>query len=119
MNQQQNQYTSINIEPQQSTSNGPSSYNYAQDDKKIQNLKAQVNEVSSIMEENIKRIVERGTRLENIENRSDLMSSRADEFRIQAKRVKNKAWWSNQRMNLLYLVILIGIGVAVYFTFFY
>ena len=75
------------IEPQRQ---GTSSHNYAQDDKKIQNLQAQVNEVSNIMEQNIKRIVERGARLENIEDRSDLMQSRADEFRVHAKRVKRQ-----------------------------
>lgn len=49
---------------------------------------------------------------------SDLMSSRADEFRVHAKKVKRQAWWANQRMNLLYLVILASIGVVVYFTIF-
>ena len=46
------------------------------------------------------------------------MQSRADQFRVRAKAVKNQAWWQNQKMNILYIVLLIGVGVIIYFTVF-
>ena len=39
-------------------------------------------------------------------------------YTVRAKSGKNQAWWQNQKMNILYIVLLIGVGVIIYFTVF-
>lgn len=77
-------------------------------------LKEQVNEVSNIMSENINKILDRGGRLETLEDRSDMLSSGADEFRSSSRRVARKMWWQNMRINIFIgLVILVIVIVIV------
>ncbi|RWS23924.1 Vesicle-associated membrane protein-like protein, partial [Leptotrombidium deliense] len=82
-------------------------------DKKVQQLKDHVSEVSNIMQENINKILERGQRLEHLEDRSEILSSRADDFRISAKRVSRKMWWQNMRVNIIIGVVIIAIIVII------
>lgn len=83
-------------------------------------LKEHVNEVSNIMQENIEKILERGSRLDHLEDRSEMLSSRADEFRVHSRRVSRKMWWQNMRMNIIIgsvVLVIILIIVCKYFKF--
>jgi hypothetical protein len=112
-------------------------------DDKVKKLQAQVADVSNIMTENINKILDRGDRLDNLEGRSgivisfgtiypvfylsknifsilittEMLSSRADEFRVSSRRVARKMWWQNMKLNLIIgsvvLIIIVVIIVSV------
>ncbi|KAI1283796.1 Synaptobrevin [Halotydeus destructor] len=89
---------------------------YPKSDKKIQELKNHVNEVTNVMTENINKILDRGTRLEHLEDRSDMLSSRADEFRVHSRRVARKMWWQNMRVNIIIGLVAAAVVVIIIVT---
>ena len=87
----------------------------------VSRLKEHVSQVSDIMQQNIDKILERGSRLDNLEDRSEQLSNRADEFRVGARRVSRKMWWQNMRINIfigVVVVIVILIIVCEYISCF-
>ena len=67
------------------------------------------------MQQNIDKIMQRGTNLDYLEDRSEVLSSNANEFRIGARRVSRKMWWQNMKINIIIgsvilIVIIIIIG---------
>ncbi|XP_067126502.1 vesicle-associated membrane protein 4-like [Centruroides vittatus] len=78
-------------------------------DKDIRRVQFQVDEVSSIMQENIGRIVDRGEKLEDLEDKSDLLSSNADYFRNSARRMQRKMWWQNMKLKIIIGLIIVAI----------
>jgi len=102
-------YTAVNFDD----ADAPNKSAY---DPKIQNLQEHVDEVSNIMQQNIDKIMQRGSNLDYLEDRSEVLSSNANEFRIGARRVSRKMWWQNMRINIIIgtviLVIVIIIIVA-------
>lgn len=89
-----------------------------QSQEKIQKLQQHVADVSNIMTENINKILERGQRLDNLEGRSEMLSSRADEFRVTSRRVSRKMWWQNMKLNLIIgsVVVIIIIVIVIIVT---
>ncbi|OTF74162.1 synaptobrevin-like protein [Euroglyphus maynei] len=77
-------------------------------DEKIERLQDHVEEVSNIMQMNIDKIMERGSNLDNLQDRSQNLSEYSTEFRNGARRVQRKMWWKNMKIN-----IIIGIIVAI------
>lgn len=77
----------------------------------VRRVQFQVDEVSSIMKENIGKIIERDGKLEDLEDKSELMSNHADDFRSSAKKMQRKMWWQNMKLRLI-----IG-GIAVIIVF--
>lgn len=82
-------------------------------------LKEHVNEVSNIMQENIDKILERGSRLDHLEDRSEMLSSRADEFRVSARRVSRRMWWQNMKINIIIAVIVIVVILIIVCKYFF
>ncbi len=81
-----------------------------------------MSEVSNIMQQNIDKILERGSRLDHLEDRSEMLSNRADEFRVGARRVSRKMWWQNMKINIfigVVVVIIILIIVCKYYYYYY
>ncbi|XP_054155481.1 vesicle-associated membrane protein 8-like [Oppia nitens] len=95
-------FTSVNVD---SDDNVSAQSPQSSSDPKIQKLKQHVNEVSNIMQQNIDKILERGQRLDHLEDRSEMLSNRADEFRVGARRVSRKMWWQNTRVNIFIAIV--------------
>jgi len=109
-----NDYTSVNIAS--GSDDSPLSESPAHQpggDAKIQKLKQHVNEVSNIMQENIEKILDSGSRLDHLEDRSEMLSTRADEFRTSARRVSRKMWWQNMKINIIIASIVIVIIIII------
>ncbi|KAK2155203.1 hypothetical protein LSH36_246g02054 [Paralvinella palmiformis] len=62
-------------------------------DPKLSRLQNQVDEVIDVMQDNIGRVIDRGECLEDLQDKSEDLSSNADTFRIRAKGLRNKMWW--------------------------
>lgn len=68
---------------------------------KIRELQDDVNQLTSVMQTNINKVLERGDRMDTLNERSELLSSRANEFRISSRNVRRKFWWQNLRFQLI------------------
>ncbi|GAV06534.1 hypothetical protein RvY_16503 [Ramazzottius varieornatus] len=78
-------------------------------DDKVSNIQQQVTGVMQVMQDNINRILERGDRLDDLEERSDNLNVNADHFRRGASQVRRRMWWQNCKMKLIIALIFIAI----------
>lgn len=59
--------------------------------------------------------MERGSNLENLQDRSESLANNAIEFRAGSRRIERKMWWKNKKINIIIgsviviiLIIIIG-----------
>jgi len=69
---------------------------------------AQVGEVVDIMRVNVEKVLERDSKLSELDQRADNLQEGANQFQTQATRLKRKYWWQNMKM-----MGIIGVVVAV------
>lgn len=55
----------------------------------------EIEQVKTIMIENVERVLERGERINLLVSKTDRMNSHAVEFRKRSQDVKRSMWWSN------------------------
>ena len=78
------------------------------DGNRLQEAQQQVGEVVDIMRVNVVKVLERDTKLSELDQRADNLQEGASQFQTQAHRLKRKYWWQN-----LKFMIIIGVVVAV------
>lgn len=83
---------------------------------KLKELQSDVNQLTSVMQSNINKVLERGDRMDTLNERSELLSNRANEFRINARNVRRKFWWQNVRFQLLLAVVIITFVVILIYA---
>lgn len=84
-------------------------------DEKIKELRNDVNEITEVMKTNINKVIERGDRVETLNERSELLSSRANEFRINSRNIRRKFWWENFRLQAaMGIILLVIIALILY-----
>lgn len=82
---------------------------------KIRELQDDVNQLTNVMQSNIIKVIERGDRMETLNERSELLNSRAYEFRINSRTIKRKFWWQNMRFKLVIgFVVLAVLALIIY-----
>ncbi|XP_053204492.1 vesicle-associated membrane protein 8-like [Panonychus citri] len=84
--------------------------------QKVSQVQQQVKQVASIMQENISKILDRGQKLDHLEDRSALLSSKSEDFRVSSRRLGRKMRWQNMRLNLIIAAIVIIIIIIIYFS---
>lgn len=80
---------------------------------KIKELQNDVNQLTSVMQTNINKVLERGGRMDTLNERSELLSSRANEFRISSRNIRRKFWWENLRFQLVVGTVALAVVVVV------
>lgn len=82
---------------------------------KLQQTKAQVQEVVDIMRQNVESVIDRDVKLSELDNRADNLRQGATMFENHAGHLKRKYWWKNMKMmiililtGLVFLIILIS-----------
>lgn len=100
---------------------GPSSYQNSDQQSlpggaKIVELQNDVNQLTGVMKNNINKILERGDRIDTLNERSELLSGQANEFRINSRSVRRKFWWQNLRFQLVIGVIIMAIIIITIYT---
>ncbi|KAL4219314.1 Vesicle membrane receptor protein (v-SNARE) [Mactra antiquata] len=94
--------------------NGPRVNTNKLADPKIGRLKGQVDEVVDVMRDNVTKVIDRGDRLEDLQDKSDSLASNSDMFRSRAKALHKTMWWKNCRMKLIMaLVILVILSIII------
>uniref|UniRef100_A0A8C5BMD7 Vesicle-associated membrane protein 4 n=1 Tax=Gadus morhua TaxID=8049 RepID=A0A8C5BMD7_GADMO len=78
-------------------------------------VQSQVDEVIDVMQENISKVIERGERLEDLQDKSESLSDNASAFSSRAKQLHRRMWWRDMKMKIIislvvFAVLLIIIG---------
>ncbi|XP_058806687.1 vesicle-associated membrane protein 2-like [Phymastichus coffea] len=73
--------------------------------KKLQQTQAKVDEVVGIMKVNVDKVLERDSKLSELDNRADALQMGAAQFEQHAQKLKRKYWWKNLKMMIIIGVI--------------
>ncbi|KAI8914313.1 synaptobrevin-domain-containing protein [Gorgonomyces haynaldii] len=83
-----------------------------QSPSKTQAVQQQVDEVINIMNQNIEKVMDRGERLENLNNKTDDLAAASLSFKKSSAKVESEMWWKNLKLTLV-LVGVAGIAVTI------
>ncbi|XP_011879572.1 PREDICTED: synaptobrevin homolog 2-like isoform X2 [Vollenhovia emeryi] len=78
-------------------------------DSKMDSVKLQIQEVADVMRDNVQKVMDRGERLEDLQEASDRLSMAGNEFREAAKRAQRRAWLQNIKSR----IVIISVTVTV------
>ena len=76
---------------------------------RVNQLREDVEEVKGQMVHNIDKVIERGERLDDLNERTEQLNSRAGEFQTVSTRLKRKLWWQNVKLWIILIIIIIVI----------
>jgi vesicle-associated membrane protein 4 len=65
------------------------------------------------MQNNITKISERGERLDNLQDKTDHLSTQANSFRRGANRVRKQMWWKDMKMRICIIVGIIILLIVI------
>ncbi|CAI8009452.1 Vesicle-associated membrane protein 4 [Geodia barretti] len=80
--------------------------------EKIKQVQRQVQGVMGVMKDNISKVLERGEKLTDLQDKSEELVGSATTFRVTSRRMARKAWWQQFRIKL-FIVALVLILVSV------
>uniref|UniRef100_A0A915KB74 V-SNARE coiled-coil homology domain-containing protein n=1 Tax=Romanomermis culicivorax TaxID=13658 RepID=A0A915KB74_ROMCU len=70
-----------------------------QQSKRLQQTQAQVDEVVGIMKVNVEKVLERDSKLTQLDDRADALQEGASQFEKSAATLKRKYWWKNLKVS--------------------
>jgi len=73
--------------------------------KRLQQTQAQVDEVVGIMKVNVEKVLERDSKLSQLDDRADALQEGASQFEKSAATLKRKYWWKNIKMIIIMCAI--------------
>ncbi|KAF8655000.1 hypothetical protein AX16_003304 [Volvariella volvacea WC 439] len=76
-------------------------YNTAPPSDELARAQAELNQVKSVMVQNVEQILNRGERIELLVDKTDVMAGQATAFRRGARTVRREMWWQNQKVVML------------------
>ncbi|NXX30945.1 VAMP8 protein, partial [Nicator chloris] len=77
----------------------------------VRALQQEVQGVTTIMTQNMERILARGENLEELHSKSQDLEATSDHFRTTSQKMARRYWWKN--MKLLFILGLVGVIVLV------
>jgi len=81
--------------------------------RKLQQTQAQVNEVVGIMRVNVDKVLERDSKLSELDDRADALQAGASQFETNAAKLKRKFWWKNCKMWAILIAVIVIILVII------
>lgn len=82
-------------------------------DDKLQSTQKQVDQVVGIMRNNVEKVLERDTKLSDLDSRADALQMESAQFETSARHLKRKMWWQNMKMWLILGVVIIVIIIII------
>jgi len=80
----------------------------------VDNTQNQVDEVMGIMRNNIDKVLERDTKIQNLNERSDALQVGAHQFQQTGTQLKRKMWWKNVKfMIIIGVVVVVILGIVI------
>lgn len=96
---------------------GPSAPKFGPKNDKIRQAQNQVDEVIGVMQENITKVIERGERLDELQDKSESLSDNATAFSSRARQLRRQMWWRECKMKAIvasvFILILLVIIVPI------
>ncbi|KAK6478726.1 vesicle-associated membrane protein 2-like [Huso huso] len=85
--------------------------------RRIQQSQAQVDEVVDVLRMNMEKVMERDTKLSELDDRADALQAGASQFETSAAKLKRKNWWKNCKMMIILggVCAIILIIIIIYF----
>ncbi|XP_023006164.1 vesicle-associated membrane protein 722-like [Cucurbita maxima] len=80
---------------------------HPEESNKLMQVQAQVSEVKGVMIENIGKILERGTKVEELVDKTENLRSQAHDFKRHGTQLKKKMWYQNMKIKLVVFAIII------------
>ena len=81
--------------------------------QRTQKIQNEVNEVVGIMQDNIEKVMERGEKIEVLQDKTDDLQNSATKFKKGANRVRKAMWWKDMKLKLIIVVVIIVIVLAI------
>ncbi|XP_020286099.1 synaptobrevin homolog 2-like isoform X2 [Pseudomyrmex gracilis] len=83
--------------------------------RKMDNVRIQIQEVTDVMRDNVQKVMDRGEKLEDLQEASDRLNMAGNEFREAAKKAQRKAWMQNikSRMIIISVTVIIVLFIVV------
>ncbi|KAG7213642.1 hypothetical protein KM043_002888 [Ampulex compressa] len=82
-------------------------------DRKMESVRIQIQEVTNVMRDNVQKVMERGERLEDLQEASDRLNMTGNEFREAAKRAQRKAWLQNFKSRIILISITLTVVLCI------
>lgn len=80
----------------------------------LDHLQNEVSEVTSLLKDNVEKVLERGERIDTLQSRSEDLESNSSHFKRSAVQLKKKMWWKNCKMMcILGSVVFVIIAVII------
>ncbi|XP_069050498.1 vesicle-associated membrane protein 4 isoform X2 [Lepisosteus oculatus] len=70
-------------------------------------VQTQVDEVIDVMQENITKVIERGERLDELQDKSESLSDNASAFSSRAKQLHRRMWWRDCKMKAIIALVVV------------
>ncbi|KAI8801617.1 synaptobrevin-domain-containing protein [Cladochytrium replicatum] len=103
------------LQPQMSSSPAYTPLEPSGGSSSVQNVQTQLDEVTSIVQDNVSKLLARGGKLSN---KSGLAAS-SEKFKRTANKVRSKMWWQNMKMNAILAgvigILLLALVLAILF----
>ncbi|XP_015172879.1 PREDICTED: synaptobrevin homolog 2-like isoform X1 [Polistes dominula] len=78
-------------------------------DGKMDSVKIQIEDVTNVMRDNVKKVMERGEKLEDLQDASDRLSMTSNQFREAANKAQRKMWLQNLKSRIFIVTIILTI----------
>ncbi|XP_036890937.1 vesicle-associated membrane protein 4 isoform X3 [Desmodus rotundus] len=65
----------------------------------------QVDEVIDVMQENITKVIERGERLDELQDKSESLSDNATAFSNRSKQLRRQMWWRGCKIKVIMALV--------------
>jgi len=82
-------------------------YSHNPNADKINRIKGEVDEVKSVMVQNIEKVLERGERIELLVDKTENLSQNAFKFKKSSTQLKRAMWWKNIKLMLIIIFIVL------------
>lgn len=82
-------------------------------DSKIRQNQQQVGDLTNIMRDNMKKVLQRGNDLENLQQKSNDLEKQAGDFSATSKRIRRWACIKNAKWTAILIIVVIVIIIAI------
>jgi len=87
----------------------------SQEDDRIRRVQRQADEITDITRKNIQMSLDRGERLEDMEDKASVLETQGRQFHTNAVKLRRKFCMQSWRLTFLILILLAVIAVILYF----
>ncbi|XP_066603053.1 vesicle-associated membrane protein 3-like isoform X2 [Prorops nasuta] len=82
-------------------------------DGKMDSVRLQIQEVTDVMRVNVQKVMERGEKLEDLQEASDRLIMAGNEFRDTARKAQRKAWLQNVKSRIIIITITLTVVACI------